>query len=134
VVESFAIPSQYSNIRTVEHVFSDYEYIASLEIYTLKSIELVRMTTSKEEVVEVGNTKNIPKYKRQTFDIKNHEKPISFLGVIENKRVSGDNKEYLISLGLEIRRKEVFIRSKSNKKQDSISRRSFLGKVHEAKE
>lgn len=61
--------------------------------------------TSKEEVIEVGNTKNLPKYKQQNFEIKNHEKPISFMGVIENKRNGGDNKEYLISLGLEIRRK-----------------------------
>lgn len=104
------------------------------EIYTLKSIELIRLVTSKEETIEIGNTKNIPKYKRHVFEIRNHEKPISFMGVIENKRVGADNKEFLVSLGLEIRRKEVFIRSKSNKKQEAINRRSFLEKVREIKE
>lgn len=52
------------------------------------------------------------------------------MGVIENKRNGGDNKEYLISLGLQIRRKQVFIRSKTNKKQESIYRKSLISKSH----
>lgn len=99
-IESFTIPSQYANIKIVEYSFTDYEYIAGIELFCNKSIEYIKIETSKQEIIEVGNSKNIPKCKSYSFDIKHHEKPIAFIGIIENKKVNGDGKEYLINLGL----------------------------------
>ncbi len=69
-------------------------------MYTHKFVEFIRITTSKEEVIEIGNIKNIPKCKEHHFEIKTHEKPICFLGVIESKKIGEINREYLINLGL----------------------------------
>lgn len=49
----------------------------------------MRIYTSKGETIEVGCSKSIPKCKDYHFDIKANEKPISFMGLIENKRVAG---------------------------------------------
>ena len=57
----------------------------------------------------MGNEKNTVKCKKSSFDIRSHEKPIAFLGAIDNKKIVGTDKnnEVLISLGLEIKKKDI---------------------------
>lgn len=61
----------------------------------------MRFQTSRQQTLEVGSDKNYLKCKQFNFDIRNHEKPIAFLGAIENKKILGsEGKEVLISFGL----------------------------------
>ena len=88
----------------------------------------MRIRTSRDKVLEVGNEKNCVKCKKSTFDIRSNEKPIAFLGGIDNKKITGNDKgnEFLVSFGLEIKKKDVqgktklgFIRTGSLQKQQS---------------
>ena len=53
----------------------------------------MRIKTSREQVLEVGNEKNIIKCKQSTFDIRSNEKPIAFLGAIDSKKIVGNNNK-----------------------------------------
>lgn len=66
------------------------------------------MRTSKNQVFEVGNEKNVIKCKQFKFDIKNNEKPIALIGTIERKP-SEREKEVLINFGFVVKRKDVFL-------------------------
>lgn len=125
-VESFAIPVQYANIKAGEHLFGDYEYIAALELYCSKGIEFIRIRTSKEHTIEIGNPRSVPRCKLYSFEIGPQEKPIALMGVIENRKTGGENREVLVSLGLELRRKEIFVRGRGRRGDSSLSRPSAL--------
>lgn len=85
-MDSFSIPTQYANIKTTELILGDYEYISHMELFCGRGIEFIRIITSKEHILEIGNPRSLPKCKQHTFDIGSHEKPISILGVIENRK------------------------------------------------
>ena len=76
----------------------------------------MKIQTSRDRVLEVGNEKNHTKCKKFTFDIRTNEKPIAFLGAIDNKKVVGvqSNRELLISFGLQIKKKDVFGKGRFN--------------------
>jgi hypothetical protein len=61
----------------------------------------MRIRTSRDQLLDVGSDRNSLKCKKFTFDIRNNEKPIAFLGTMENKKMFGkEDKEFLISFGL----------------------------------
>lgn len=66
--------------------------------------------------MEIGNYKNLTKCKKFEFDIRTNEKPIAFLGAIDNKKILGNetSKELLISFGLEIKKKDVVGKGRYN--------------------
>jgi hypothetical protein len=121
-VESFAIPTQFASIKIAEHIFGDFEYIAGMELFCGRGIEFLRLVTSKEHILEVGNPKSLPRCKQHTFDIAPHEKPIAVLGIIEHRKVAGENREFLVNLGLELRKKGVVGRGVSRKVESSLNR------------
>lgn len=47
----------------------------------------MRIRTSRDQVLEVGNEKNHLKCKKFNFDIKTNEKPIAIMGAIESKKL-----------------------------------------------
>lgn len=101
-VSSFKLTHSYKNIKHGDLALTDFEYIKDIEIYCWKYIEFMRIRTSRDKILEVGNEKNCIKCKKSTFDIRSHEKPIAFLGAIDNKKVVGTERasEFLISFGL----------------------------------
>jgi hypothetical protein len=42
-IQSFNIGSQYTNIRTLEYKFLDYEYITNIDVYCSKFIEYIKI-------------------------------------------------------------------------------------------
>lgn len=60
-----------------------------MEVYCGKFIEFIKIQTSRDKVLEVGNYKNLTKCKKFEFDIRTNEKPIAFLGAIDNKKILG---------------------------------------------
>lgn len=115
-VSSFKIKHGYKNIREGGLELSDYEYIKEVDLYCGKAVEFLKIQTSRDRVLEVGNEKNRVKCKQFSFDIRNNEKPIAFLGAIDTKKVVGveGTRELLISFGLEIKKKDVVGKSKFN--------------------
>jgi len=53
-----------------------------MDLFCGKGIEYIRIATSKERILEVGNPRCLPKTKQHSFDIGTHEKPIALMGVI----------------------------------------------------
>lgn len=53
-----------------------------MELYCGKGIEFLRIITSKEHSLEVGNPRSLPKCRQHLFDIASHEKPIAVMGII----------------------------------------------------
>lgn len=76
----------------------------------------MRIQTSRDRILEIGNEKNHTKCKKFTFDIRTNQKPIAFLGAIDNKKVLGveTSRELLISFGLEIKKKDVMGKTRFN--------------------
>ena len=105
-VKSFEVAFSYQNIKEGELLLGEFEYIKDIEVYCSKFIEFMRIRTSRERVLEVGNERSCPKCKQSSFSIRSNEKPIGFLGVLDSRKF-GKHSEYLVSLGLEIRKKEV---------------------------
>lgn len=71
-----------------------------MELYCGKGIEFIRIMTSKEHILEVGNSKSLPKCKKESFEIGSHEKPIAFMGVIESRKMGSEHRELLVNFGL----------------------------------
>ena len=44
------------------------------------------------------------------------------MGVIESRKVNSDTFEFLVSLGLEMRKKEVYVWTKGRKAESSLNR------------
>jgi len=57
-----------------------------MEIFSGRGIEFIRIVTSKENMLEVGNPRSLPKCRQHNFDIGSHEKPIAMMGVVENRK------------------------------------------------
>ena len=105
-VKSFEVDFSYQNVKEGGLLLGEFEYIKDIEVYCSKFIEFLRIRTSKERVLEVGNERSCPKCKQSSFSIRANEKPVAFLGVLDSRKF-GKHHEYLVSLGLEIRKKEV---------------------------
>lgn len=50
----------------------------------------MRIKTTRSQVLEAGTEKNHAKCKKFNYDIKTNEKPIAFMGVIEAKKLGGN--------------------------------------------
>jgi hypothetical protein len=61
-----------------------------MEILCSRFIEFIRIKTTRNQLLEVGTEKNHAKCKKFTYDIKTNEKPISFMGAIESKKLGGN--------------------------------------------
>lgn len=68
----------------------------------------MRIRTSKEQYLEVGNERNHLKCKRLPFDIKSFEKPIACYGITDTRSVGEREREVLVAFGLVMKRKNIF--------------------------
>jgi hypothetical protein len=71
-IQTFDVDHSYTNVKTVEIVFQEHEYIKELDIYCGKMVEFIQLKTSRNQILEVGNEKNQAKCKKYSFGIKNH--------------------------------------------------------------
>lgn len=69
-ISSFKISHEYKNIKQGSLELSDFEYLKHVELYCGKFIEFIKITTSRDKVLEVGNYKNMTKCKKFEFDIR----------------------------------------------------------------
>jgi hypothetical protein len=88
-ISSFKISHNYKNLKVGELALTDFEYIKDIEIYSSKFIEFMQIRTSRDKIMEVGCERNKVKCKQSNFDIRSHEKPIAFLGAIDDKKIVG---------------------------------------------
>lgn len=68
-------------------------------------VEYLKIGTSRSQTVHIGSDRNHAKSKRFTFDIAGQEKPVAFLGTVA--RLNQKDPECLLSLGLELRKKDT---------------------------
>lgn len=128
-IETFKINHSYKNTKKADLAFHQFEYIKEMQIYCSKFIEFLRIRTSRDQIFEVGNEKNSIKCKKFTFDIRTSEKPISMMGAIESKKLGNDNsKEHLISIGLQIKKKEIFTKTRfhASMRSESLVKKNVL--------
>lgn len=85
-INSFSIAHEYPTVATIEIPFDGYEYIKELEGLCGKHIEWLQFTTSRGTTYDVGSDRNQAKCKRITYDIRNNEKPVAVMGIIDNKK------------------------------------------------
>lgn len=77
----------------------------------------------------IGSDKNQAKCKKLVYDIRNNEKPVAVMGIVDNKKckyggnvvINGEFSDVLVSFGLEIKKKEVVM----GKQPSELTRHTF---------